>query len=217
MYFYNEESGKMEYEEITIQDTVADVSGSDGAIDVQIEESTSDNVLLSGDMVDNVIPLNSADASALAVTGLVTDVSNVLVYKANVTGYGECFLVFSAEYDASLTILDGQLLNFGSSNVVGAVYRSDNLSVNAVDTLLVTVLGRSSTNYASNYYRYGGENYVTSYTYNSVGSSLSSSSTYVAISDVEQVTYSNNYWFSAVLLVCFLILAYNGLRRLLNL
>lgn len=217
MYFYNEESGKMEYEEITIQDTVADVSGSDGAIDVQIEESDSDNVLLSGDMVDNVIPLDSADASALAVTGLVTDVSNVLVYKANVTGYGECFLVFSAEYDGSLTILDGQLLNFGSSNVVGAVYRSDNLSVNAVDTLLVTVLGRSSTNYASNYYRYGGENYVTSYTYNSVGSSLSSSSTYVAISDVEQVTYSNNYWFSAVLLVCFLILAYNGLRRLLNL
>lgn len=217
MYFYNEESGKMEYEEITIQDTVADVSSSDGAIDVQIEESASDNVLLSGDMVDNVIPLDSADASALAVTGLVTDVSNVLVYKANVTGYGECFLVFSAEYDGSLTILDGQLLNFGSSNVVGAVYRSDNLSVNAVDTLLVTVLGRSSTNYASNYYRYGGENYVTSYTYNSVGSSLSSSSTYVAISDVEQVTYSNNYWFSAVLLVCFLILAYNGLRRLLNL
>lgn len=217
MYFYNEESGKMEYEEITIQDTVADVSGSDGAIDVQIEESTSDNVLLSGDLVDNVIPLDSADASALAVTGLVTDVSNVLVYKANVTGYGECFLVFSAEYEGSLTILDGQLLNFGSSNVVGAVYRSDNLSVNAVDTLLVTVLGRSSTNYASNYYRYGGENYVTSYTYNSVGSSLSSSSTYVAISDVEQVTYSNNYWFSAVLLVCFLILAYNGLRRLLNL
>lgn len=207
----------MEYEEITIQDTVADVSGSDGAIDVQIEESTSDNVLLSGDLVDNVIPLDSADASALAVTGLVTDVSNVLVYKANVTGYGECFLVFSAEYEGSLTILDGQLLNFGSSNVVGAVYRSDNLSVNAVDTLLVTVLGRSSTNYASNYYRYGGENYVTSYTYNSVGSSLSSSSTYVAISDVEQVTYSNNYWFSAVLLVCFLILAYNGLRRLLNL
>ena len=216
MYFVNED-GKMEYEEVTLQDTLNDVSGTDGAIDVQTPQSSADDVLLSGDMVDNVVPLDSSGIDSLAVSGLVSDVSNVLVYKANVSGYGECYLLFSAEYDDSLTVLDGQLLNFGSSNVTGAIYRSDSLNVSAVDTMLITIVGRSSTSYAGNYYRYGGENYVTTYELNSNGSGLTSTSTYVAVSDVQQVTYSHNYWFMAFLLICFGILAYNGLRRMLNL
>lgn len=216
MYTYNEELGIMEYEEVTVQDTQSTLSSEDGSIDVSIEGSVADDVLLFGDMVDNVVPLDSSAIVPLAVNGLVTDVSNVLVYKANVTGYGECYLVFNAEAENNLVVYEGQLLNFSSSNVTGAIYRSDNLNVHAVDTLLLTVLGRASTNYASNYYRYGGESYVTSYTRNTNNTSLSSTSTYVQISDVEQIRYSNNYWSMAFILIAFAILSYNGLRRMLS-
>lgn len=216
MYVYNEELGIMEYEEVTLQGEESTVSSEDVFINDALSESVEDNMLLSGDLVNNVVPLDSTAVVPLAVNGLVTDVSDVLVYKGNVTGYGECYLVFSASYEDSLTLLDGQLLNFSGSNITGAIYTSDNLNVQAVDTLLITILGRASTQYASNYYRYGGENYVTSYTRNNTTTSLTSTSTYVQVSDVEQITYSHNYWFMGFMLIVFGILAYNGLRRMLN-
>lgn len=216
MYVYNEELGIMEYEEVTLQDTESALPSEDVFINGADTESFEDDVLLSGDMVDNIVALDSSAVVPLAVNGLVTDVSDVLVYKGNITGYGECYLVFSASYEDSLTLLDGQLLNFSGSNITGAIYLSDNLNVQAVDSLLITVLGRASTQYASNYYRYGGESYVTSYTRNNTSTSLTSTSTYVQVSDVEQITYSHNYWFMGFMLIVFGILAYNGLRRMLN-
>lgn len=215
MYVYNEELGIMEYEEVSVENTQSNVSSTDGVVNVEVAGTDADSVFLSGVDVDNVVALDSSAVVPLAVNGLVTDVSNVLVYAADVTGYGQCYLVFRADYESSLTILDGQLLNFGSDNITGAIYTSDNLNVSALDNMLITVLGRTASNYASNYYKYGGENYVTTYALNNYGS-VSGTSEYVQVSNVEQITYSNNYWFNAFLLIAFGILAFNGLRRLLS-
>lgn len=155
----------------------------------------------------------SADGAAVTADA-VYDLDGMVVFDLYVSSYGACKVVFTPEQAELVTVEAGQLINWSSSNISVPLYRGDPADRPAASTLTLTLLGRGASGFASNLYRYGSAQYVTSYYVN--GSSLSSTTTYVAISQVDQVTYSRSYWIGVVIVVCLLLMAVNGLIRFLR-
>ncbi len=159
-------------------------------------------------------PVALADPDIAPAADAVYQLDGMVVYDVQVSSYGACKAVFTPAQADNVTVEAGQLVNWSSSDIRVPLYRGDPADRPAASTLSLTLLGRGASNFANNYYRYGTAQYVTSYYVN--GSSLSSTNTYVAISDVEQKTYSRQYWLWVVIVVCLLIMAVNGLIRFLR-
>lgn len=153
-------------------------------------------------------------ADAVPAASTVYDLDGMVVYDLQVSSYGACKAVFTPSQADQVTVEAGQLVNWSSSDIRVPLYRGDPADRPAASTLSLTLLGRGANNFASNFYRYGTAQYVTSYYVN--GSSLSSTNTYVAVSEAEQVAYSREYWLWVVVAVCLLIMAVNGLIRFLR-
>lgn len=159
-------------------------------------------------------PVALADPDVVPAADAVYQLDGMVVYDVQVSSYGACKVVFTPVQADNVTVEAGQLINWSSSDIRVPLYRGDPADRPAAATLSLTLLGRGASNFANNYYRYGTAQYVTSYYVN--GSSLYSTNTYVAISDVEQKTYSRQYWLWVVIVVCLLIMAVNGLIRFLR-
>lgn len=155
-----------------------------------------------------------SDDGVAVTADAVYNLDGMVVYDLQVSSYGVCKVVFTPSQAENVTVEAGQLINWSSGNITVPLYRGDPADRPAAATLSLTLLGRGSSGFASNLYRYGTAQYVTSYYVN--GSTLSATNTYVAISEVDQVKYSRDYWFAVVVLVCFLIMAVNGLIRFLR-
>lgn len=187
------------------------MSGSDvSETSSDLEESQSIT-----DFVDGVVVhITPADGPVVLSADGSVRADGMVVYDLTVSGYGSCKYVVSPADAEKLEVADGQLINWGSSDVSGSLYQGNISSPAAIDTLRLTLLGRGSANYASNFYRYGSPQYVTYYTQN--GAYLQNNQTYVSLSDVEQETWSFSYWFFIIALVCLLLLAVNAVIRLIR-
>lgn len=164
-----------------------------------------------------VVPYDPAADSDSGVALLAADVyklDGMVVYTLNLSSYGACYVVLTPEQADNVTLEAGQLINWSSANITVPLYRSEPADRPAVQSLMLTLLGRGSTSFPSNYYRYGTCQYVTSYYVN--GSTLSSTQSYVSMSAADQVGYSRQYWLWVVVVVCLLIMAVNGLIRFLR-
>lgn len=218
-YFVNEE-GEMVYEEPPVSDEETSVSSEEESVsgeelDSDSESSASDPVgdLLSDELPVSIIPYSGASDVSVYTVGGAVNVDDTLIYHASVSGYGECTLVFPSDADAFLKVTsEGKLVNWDNANLVGRLYPSEITETTPQGVLLVTLLGRTSTSFASTWYRYGSDAYVTSYYVS--GSSLGSTQTYVDISSVKQTGWSFHFWMLCFLLLAFGVLAFNGLRRL---
>lgn len=221
-YLVNEE-GEMIYEEPSESAEETVLSGEESAVsgeelDPVPESEAADPVgdLLADELPVSVVPyIGSPDVSVYTVGGAV-NVDDTLIYRASVTGYGECTLVFPSDADAFLKVTsEGKLVNWDNANLVGRLYPSEITETTPQGVILITLLGRTSTSFASTWYRYGSDAYLT--TYYPSGSTLASTQTYVDISSVKQTGWSFNFWMVCFLLLAFGILAFNGLRRLFTL
>lgn len=175
-----------------------------------VEESTDTIIPFMGD--GSVYAVSDPDALAAGDGGYSLD--GMVIFNIEVSNYGSCQAVFTPDQADNVTIENGIIVNWSSSDIRVPLYVGKAADRSAVDTLNLTILGRGSSNYARNLYRYGSAQYVTSYYVD--GNSLSSTTTYVGISNADQVSYSRSYWLEVVFAVCLIIMAVNGLIRFLR-
>lgn len=219
---------------ITVEEETADVPETEGLVtDVPLPSEPVENYVVPDDVwsslfpaaleesTDTIVPYTgdavgvaeSADVDVYAASAAY-QLDGMVVYTLQVSSYGACWVVLTPAQAEQVTLEAGQLVNWSSADIRVPLYTSEPADRPAVSTLALTLLGRGATNFANNLYRYGTPQYVTSYYVNS--SSLSSTSTYVSVSDAEQISYSRQYWIWVVVIVCLLIMAVNGLIRFLR-
>lgn len=163
----------------------------------------------------DIVHINPAPSPVdLSGSGSAPVADGMVIYDVTVSGYGACKYVVSPDVADKIEVVDGTLINWGSSDVSGALYVGEIGSPAAVDCLRLTLLGRGSSNYASNYYRYGSPQYVTHY--QTSNAYLQSYQSYVTLSEAKQASWSFSFWFSVVTLICLLLLAVNALIRLIR-
>lgn len=163
----------------------------------------------------DIVHINPAPSPVdLSGSGSAPNADGMVIYDVTVSGYGACKYVVSPDVADKIEVVDGTLINWGSSDVSGALYVGEIGSPAAVDCLRLTLLGRGSSNYASNYYRYGSPQYVTYY--QTSNAYLQSYQSYVTLSEAKQESWSFSFWFSVVTLICLLLLAVNALIRLIR-
>ena len=164
---------------------------------------------------DDIVHINAAPSSvALSGSGSAPDADGMVIYDVTVSGYGACKFVVSPDAAEQIEVSDGTLINWGSSDVSGSLYVGEIASPAALDCLRLTLLGRGSSKYATNYYRYGSPQYVTYY--QTSNAYLESYQSYVTLSDAKQQSWSFGFWISVVVVVCLLLLAINALIRLIR-
>ena len=222
-----DENGFIVPEEVVNEESQADVleteivsetGESDDVLDLMepssaeeiVEESTDSIIPYMGDV--SVFAVSDSDALASGDGSYSLD--GMVIFNVEVSNYGSCQAVFTPELAEKVTIDNGKIVNWSSSDIRVPLYVGQVGDRDAADTLNLTILGRGSTNYAKNLYRYGSDQYVTSYYVD--GSSLSSTITYVGIFNADQVSYSRSYWLEVVFAVCLIIMAVNGLIRFLR-
>lgn len=208
----SDESPVLEDETLPLESSDAPVS------DVPVEsfdavplEETEDALVFTDDGPVHIS--YAAEASPRSV-GDALSADSMVIYDVTVSGYGQCKFVVTPEQSELLEVTNGTIINWSSSNVSGALFQGEITERSALDTLTLTLLGRGGSNYATNYYRYGSEQYVTYYTVN--GAYLQTEQTYVQLSESKQQSWSVSYWFSIIAVVCLLLLAVNALIRLLR-
>lgn len=210
----NDESVLLESETYEADSNATDVYGdsSDVPETVTDMEAPEDRIsVIDGDIVH----INPAPSPVdLSGAGSAPVADGMVIYDVTVSGYGACKFVVSPDVADKIEVVDGTLINWGSSDVSGALYVGEIGSPAAVDCLRLTLLGRGSSNYASNYYRYGSPQYVTYY--QTSNAYLQSYLSYVTLSEAKQESWSFSFWFSVVTLVCLLLLAVNALIRLIR-
>lgn len=175
-------------------------------------EASEDSVtVIDGDIVH----INAAPSPlAFSGSGSSPVADGMVIYDVTVSGYGACKFVVSPDAAEQIEVSDGTLINWGSSDVSGSLYVGEIGSPAAVDCLRLTLLGRGSSNYAKNYYRYGSPQYVNYY--RTENAYLESYQSYVTLSDAKQQSWSFGFWVSVVVVVCLLLLAVNALIRLIR-
>lgn len=162
-----------------------------------------------------LVHINAASSPLdLSGSGSAPDADGMVIFDVTVSGYGACKFVVSPDVSEQIEVSDGTLINWGSSDVSGSLYIGEIGSPAAVDCLRLTLLGRGSSNYAKNYYRYGSPQYVTYY--QTSNAYLESYQSYVTLSDAKQQSWSFGFWVSVVVVVCLLLLAVNALIRLIR-
>lgn len=175
-------------------------------------EASQDRIsVVDGDIVHISPAPSPVDLSG---SGSAPVADGMVIYDVTVSGYGACKFVVSPDVADKIEVVDGTLINWGSSDVSGALYVGEIGSPAAVDCLRLTLLGRGSSNYASNYYRYGSPQYVTYY--QTSNAYLQSYQSYVSLSDAKQASWSFSFWVSVIVVVCLLLLAVNALIRLIR-
>lgn len=222
-----DESGFIVPEEVVNEESQADVletevvseTGESGDV-LDIMESSSTEEIVE-EPTDSIIPFMGdgsfyavSDSDALASGDGSYSLDGMVIFNVDVSNYGLCQVVFTPEQADNVTIENGKIVNWSSSDIRVPLYVGQAGDRSAADTLNLTILGRGSSNYARNLYRYGSAQYVTSYYVD--GNSLSSTTTYVGISNADQVSYSRSYWLEVVFAVCLIIMAVNGLIRFLR-
>lgn len=221
-FIMHETEGSSENDESVLLETKADETNID-ATDLYGDSSdvpeTSSSVETAEDRVSvidgDIVHISPApSAVALSGSGSAPDADGMVIYDVTVSGYGACKYVVSPDVADKIEVVDGTLINWGSSDVSGALYKGEISNPSAVDCLRLTLLGRGSSGYASNYYRYGSPQYVTYY--QTSNAYLQSYQSYVTLSDAKQASWSFSFWFSVVTLVCLLLLAVNALIRLIR-
>lgn len=197
---------------------------------VPVSESASDSPVLSGesetapslavqdgDLIftdDGPVRIMAADGLGVLAAGDPLSADSMVVFNVTVSGFGQCKFVVTPDQADLLEVTNGTIINWSSSNVTGALFQGEITHRDAVDTLMLTLLGRGSSNYASNYYRYGSEQYVTYYEI--TNAYLSTEQRYVTLSEASQESWSVSFWFSLIVVVCLLLLAVNAVIRFLR-
>lgn len=220
-FIMHETDGSDENESVLLENETyeADVNATDIYLDssdvpetlADLEAPEDRVTVVDGDIV-HIIPAPSP--VDLSGSGSAPDADGMVIYDVTVSGYGACKYVVSPDVADKIEVVDGTLINWSSSDVSGALYVGEIGSPAAVDCLRLTLLGRGSSNYASNYYRYGSPQYVTYY--QTSNAYLQSYQSYVTLSEAKQESWSFSFWFSVVTLVCLLLLAVNALIRLIR-
>lgn len=222
-----DDNGYIVPEEVVNEESQADVletevvsepSESSDVLDI-MESSSTEEIM--EESTDNVIPFMGdmsayavSDSDALASGDGSYSLDGMVIFNLDVSNYGSCQAVFTPEQADNVTIENGKIVNWSSSDIRVPLYVGQAADRAAADTLNLTILGRGSSNYARNLYRYGSAQYVTSYYVD--GNSLSSTNTYVGLSNADQISYSRSYWLEVVFAVCLIIMAVNGLIRFLR-
>ncbi len=222
-----DENGFIVPEEVVNEESQADVleteviseTGESGDVLDSLESSSSEEIM--EESTDSVIPYMGdvsvfavSDPDVLASSDDSYSLDGMVIFNVEVSNYGSCQAVFTPEQADKVTIENGKIVNWSSSDIRVPLYVGQAADRAAADTLNLTILGRGASNYANNLYRYGSAQYVTSYYVN--GSSLSSTTTYVGISNADQISYSRSYWLEVVFAICLIIMAVNGLIRFLR-
>lgn len=137
----------------------------------------------------------------------VTDKSQMIVYQVRISGntYYAYFPV-----DSQLAVLDGSLVNLGSSNVSGALSQTGRLEIDSYHQMMLTVQPLLTTGSQSNAYRYGSRSYITTYT-PGLNSTLSSTNSYVSVSVLDSPSPGSgwNQWELGVFVLLFALVIFN--------
>lgn len=169
---------------------------------------------------DIVIPYScSDDPVALSgegeerAAGDSFDLDNMVIFRATVSGYGECSILCPPDEADNLTIENGVIYNWSDHNILCPLFPGEVSDRQSTDTLFITFMGRASSSFATNTYRNGSAQYVTSYTVSTVNS-LQATNTYVAVTDADQKGFSFSFWFMIVILIVAALMGVNALLRL---
>lgn len=141
------------------------------------------------------------------------DLDNMVVFRATVSGYGECVILCPPDEADNLTIENGMIYNWSDHNILCPLFPGEVSDRQSTNTLFITFMGRASSSFATNTYRNGSAQYVTSYAV-STANSLQSTNTYVSVSGVQQEGYSFTFWFMVVLAIVAVLMGVNALLRL---
>lgn len=152
------------------------------------------------EMADTIIPYSPNRAAPNRVQ--FNDSECIYTLKMNNTEYRVLF-----PEDALLEVVDGVLINRGSSNVTGVCLATDDyLSVTSYSQYFVTIVPSTSTSGNTSIYRYGSNCYITYY-YPGTNNNLLSTTTY----SVPEVVAAPKLWSklnfptSAILLCCVIL------------
>lgn len=223
-YVVNSE-GLIEWEENGVEENSLEnetVPVSEPASDPSVLPSESETApslaLQDGDLTftdDGPVRIMASDGVGVLAAGDPLSADSMVVFNVTLSGgYGQCKFVVTPDQAKLLEVSNGTIINWSSSNVTGALFQGEITHRDAVDTLMLTLLGRGSSNYASNYYRYGSEQYVTYY--ETTNAYLSTEQRYVTLSEASQESWSVSFWFSLIVVVCLLLLAVNAVIRFLR-
>jgi hypothetical protein len=165
----------------------------EGDIDeTETEVSTSEEVLFLPEVSENNISATSIRraVSSRSSSGIV-DLDSATCYKVTVAG--QQFTAYFPD-SAVLKVVDGYLVNMGSSVVTGLLISGDSSSVDLAtyQDYYLTLNSVLSTGSNSNVYRYGGYSYLTHYYINgSYG--LTSEQTYSLVQVNEQPSVGSEF------------------------
>lgn len=135
---------------------------------------------------ENVFPVS--DPVSLSASYL-PDSGNV--YRLSISGQEYSFFV--PEDVQSLMVLDGSIVNMGSSSVTGLLVSNDgSVNLNSWQERFLTVQPLLTSSGNNNAYRYGSRCYITTYSVGS-GSSLTSTTSYVVPSVTGQPKPGHNF------------------------